>query len=171
MVLKPGQEECGEGVEVRPVSPGEVVCLSNGQSEESNATWPKVCWVKAQVEALLAELRAEDAGESSGSEGFDLLLDRLSQIMSTTNSFGEEEMPDLSFTPYQEAECRLEKHLQCGPFIPFNEDFPDYGGTMMQTIVAYSKAGGCVFHGWRKSMGDATAGAWSISQHPYKSNL
>ncbi len=100
---------------------------------------------------------------ASGAEGFDRLLCELAQIMSCTNQFQTDEMPDLGFTYLEE---HREQHLQRGPFIPYCEWWPDYGGTMMQTAIAYSASESAMYHAWRTCKGDPQGGSWHVSQHP-----
>jgi len=161
--VEPAQKSPGHATTVRRVASGELICVSNADGEAAQAEWPKVDWVRHEAAALLQS--AGSGPLQGGEEGVRQLLQQLSTMMSTSNDFDESSMPQLSsFSPYPDWK---EVHLQRGPFIRSYDQWPEYGGTMMQTAILVSSSGKANYHCWRKCRGDASHGDWHISCFPW----
>ena len=79
------------------------------------------------------------------------MADLLGKCLSTSNSWTEEELPDMSFSP--EGEAR-ERALQNGPYIdPTVAGALSNYGTQSQTIVIRSVSARCVYYFYRSTQG------------------
>ena len=130
------------------ISDSRWACSNEGGNGHISASkWPKTTWLQREAAALVCALAPDIRGE----EGARHVADLLGNCLSTSNSWTEEELPDMSFSP--EGEAR-ERALQNGPYIdPTVAGALSNYGTQSQTIVIRSVSARCVYYFYRSTQG------------------